>query len=123
MKRSLQLALLLSMAGCAAAGTGASDPFAGGGREDTVLLRVRNINFADARLYTIRRGASRQLLGSVGGKQDAEFTLDWEFSEPLRIEINLLAGPTCTTEELIVDPGDVLDLQIESVFNQSRFCR
>lgn len=120
MIRALLLATLLASSGCATAG--GSGPF-DGGREDSITLHVRNLNFADARLYTIRRSAARQLLGSVGGKQERDFTVDWQISEPLRIEIDLLAGPTCTTEELYVDPGDMLELQIEAVFGRSSFCR
>lgn len=123
MKRAPRLGLLLLVAACATAGSGDSPFGRGGDRPDSILLRVRNVNFADARLYTIRSGTSRKLLGSVNGKQDAEFTVSWPFSEPLRIEIDLLAGPSCTTEALYVDPGDVLELQIESVFGQTRMCR
>ena len=35
----------------------------------------------------------------------------------------MLAGPTCTTQPLDVQPGDILELQIQSMFNQSSFCR
>lgn len=120
MIRPLLVVLLLGASACASAG---SDPFGGGrGGEDSVTLHVRNLNFADARLYTIRRSSTRRLLGSVSGKQEQEFTIDWEFSEPLRIQIDLLAGPTCTTDELIVDPGDVLQLEIDAVFT-SAVCR
>ena len=91
-------------------------------RPDSVLLEVQNLNFSDARLYAIRDG-QRLSLGRVGGKQDARFTIPWRFSQDLRIEINLLAGPTCVTERLTVDRGDILELQISSVFSQSAFCR
>lgn len=121
MRRALLLASLVALSGCATAG-GGSDPFGNGGRADSIMLHVRNLNFADARLYAIRRAATRRLLGSVGGKQEREFTLDWDISEPLRIQIDLLAGPTCTTQEMIVDPGDQLELQIDAVFNRSSFC-
>jgi hypothetical protein len=39
------------------------------------------------------------------------------------IEIDMLAGPKCFTEELPVDPGDVLELQIASVFSSTAACR
>ncbi|MDA1102641.1 MAG: hypothetical protein O2956_03505 [Gemmatimonadetes bacterium] len=98
------------------------EPFTASGRPETIRIIVQNLNFADARLFAYRRGA-RSSLGSVGGKQDGEFSLPWRFPEPLRIEINLLAGPTCSTEEILVDPGDILELQISSVFSSSSFCR
>ncbi len=59
----------------------------------------------------------------VGGKEDAEFTLDWPITTPLRIEIDLLAGERCVTEELRADPGDIFELQIASVFHETRGCR
>ena len=44
-------------------------------------------------------------------------------SDPIRIRIEILAGPSCTTEELLADPGDVLELQIDQNFLHSRQCR
>lgn len=115
-------ALTLSTAGCASAGNQSASPFSEDGRPDSVRIEVLNLNFNDARLYALR-DAERLSLGTVGGKQDATFTIPWDFSQDLRIEINLLAGPTCTTEPLNVQPGDILELQIQSVFNRSSFCR
>ena len=87
-----------------------------------VGVEVQNLQKADARLYSIRDG-QRISLGTVGGKQDARFTVPWNFHQSLRIEINLLSGPTCTTRTLQVQAGDILELQISSVFTQSSFCR
>lgn len=88
---------------------------------NSITLIVQNQNFADVRLYALRQ-AGRESLGVVTGLSDEEFTLDWSFSEPLRIEIDMLAGPSCTTEELTADPGDIFELQIAPVFTESRFC-
>lgn len=102
----------------------APDPFGGSvARPTEIRLEVQNHNFQDARLYAIRDAGGRLSLGTVGGKQDATFSLDWNMVQELRIEINLLAGPTCTTETLHVYPGDILELQISAVFTQSSFCR
>ena len=60
--------------------------------EETIRLHVQNDNFMDARLYAIGL-SSRQLLGIVTGKQLAVIDIPWDFSQPLRIEIDLLAGP------------------------------
>lgn len=99
-----------------------AQPFAGADdRATTIRLIVQNRNFADARLYVLRRGA-RSALGTVGGKQDAEFTLDWLLPEPMQVEIDMLAGPRCVTQEMQVDPGDILELQIDAVFSQSSAC-
>jgi len=118
--------MLLLGTACASSGGArpgdASGPFAEGWRPQTVRLVVQNLNFSDARLYAIRTG-SRSILGVVGGKQDAEFVMEWLRSEPLRIEIDLLARPRCSTREMQVDPGDILELQIESVFSVDAVCR
>lgn len=124
-RRSATSALLLSvaLAGCASGGAGGSDsPFARGDRPNSVRIEVLNLNFQEARLYALR-DHERVSLGTVGGKQERTFTLPWNLHQDLRIEINLLAGPTCTTEALPVQAGDILELQISSVFSQSSFCR
>lgn len=125
------LLLVVATAGCLQTGR----PLSGGGsrsddpfgtsteRPNRIRIDVRNLNFQDARLYVIRGGGARRSLGSVGGKQDETFTVDWNMNDDIRIEINLLAGPTCTTRRMQVQPGDILELQINSVFSQSSFCR
>jgi len=113
----------LLLAGCQSSGSSyQSEPFTTGGQASEVHLIVQNRNFADVRLYALRRGR-REILGTVGGKTDAEYDIDWDLSDPLQIEIDLLAGPTCFTRELLVDPGDIIELQIAPTFSQSAACR
>jgi hypothetical protein len=90
-------------------------------RPSTVRLLVQNRNFSDARLYAESRG-ERTTLGTVTGKRDAEFILDWPAHDPLQIIIDMIAGPRCTTQEMLVDPGDTLELQIAVVFSDTT-CR
>ncbi len=87
------LAVVL-VAGCGSSGRTVStrQPFTDA-NASTVRLIVQNRNFQDARLYYYRRGA-RMALGVVTGKRDAEFVIDWDFPDAMRIEINLLAGLT-----------------------------
>ena len=89
--------------------------------EGTIRVHVQNDNFMDARLYAVGL-SSRQHLGIVVGKQQAVLEIPWDFSMPLRIEIDLLAGPKCTTRTIDADPGDILDLRIESVLSRSAAC-
>ncbi len=105
------LACLLSgaIAGCGG-GSNIRNPFEAS--EDLVHIQVLNRNFADATLHAVVTGARRRL-GRVTGHGNATFRLDWPYSRSLRIEIDLLAGRTCVTRELNVDPGDVIELQIE----------
>jgi hypothetical protein len=71
------LALLLCLSACApmgrpiGGGGGGSDPFAGGSRPtpQDIELRVRNLNFNDARLYAVS-GGSRRRLGQVSALSD-----------------------------------------------------
>ncbi len=115
-RRALLAALLVwSAGGCGAAGrlVEREDPFLRAEPEATeVRVHVLNRNFSDARLYAI--GLSKRIrLGVVQGKGEAVFSIPWDFSEPLRIEIDLLAGPKCVTRAIEADPGDTFDLQIK----------
>ncbi len=126
MRRTLCVwAIALTASACAGAGQRvAQDPFVGGGGTPTaVRIHVDNRNFSDARLYAVTDGGQRRLIGIVNGKREAAYTLPWTFPRDLRIEIDLLAGRTCSTAALMVDPGDVLELQILSDFSASSFCR
>lgn len=115
------LSALAALAGCSTLSGSAPDPFAGPENEDVVRLYVQNDNFYDARLSTIIDGVRRQI-GYVGGHQDAVFDFTYRFANTIRVEIDILAGPTCTTDPIEVDPGDTLQLQIMSATDSS-FCR
>lgn len=123
--RTALVALALATAACATGNPMQSDgPFsAGGGERDMVTIDVLNNNFSDATLWALRSDAERIRLGSVTGKTDARFTIPWRFSEPMRIEIDMVAGPRCVTDNINVDPGDVLQLEIQPVFQQTAGCR
>ena len=90
--------------------------------EDQVRIEVENRNFNDVTVWAIAQGGQRTRLGTVRGKSDSVFTMPWEFSLPLRLELDLVAGPRCTTEELPVDPGDSLLLQVQPDFLATRAC-
>ena len=118
-------ALALVAAGCATSGAmERPDPFSGSmaGRQE-IQIKVLNLNFSDATIRAIVRGGRRLYLGAVTGKREAVFNVPWDFSEPLRLEIDMVAGPRCTTEELMVDPGDLLELQIAIEFYNTPGCR
>lgn len=120
------LAVLLVL-GLSACGGGRSqlnaDPFGAASEgPQTVGIHVTNLNFQEARLWAVST-SGRQRIGTVGGKADAVYRIPWNFSQPLQIEIDLLAGPSCTTEPLQVDPGDELQLQIEVDLSRQTRCR
>ena len=113
------LALLLG----ACALPGHADPFSEAqDGPQRVTLHVRNLNFAEVTLWAVAR-TGRHRLGTIGGKQDGVYSLTWRVSEPLQIEMDLLAGPRCWTEELMVDAGDILDLEIEMDVRQMYNCQ
>ena len=125
MRKTLtSLAALIVIAACATPGrvVERGQPFTRDAvTEGTIRLHVQNDNFMDARLYALG-SSSRQPLGIVVGKQQAVLEIPWDFSKPLRIEINLLAGPKCITDTIEADPGDILDLRIEPVLSRSAAC-
>ena len=119
--RAMVLAAVVVLAGCATRG-GNGNPPGIPGLEDQIEIRVINNNFSDARLYAVHPGG-REYIGALTGKTEANYTLDWDWSHTLAIEISLLAGGTCTTEELIVDPGEALFLSIDSTMSTMANCR
>jgi hypothetical protein len=121
----LFLPLLLVVAGCGSTGrqVAGADPFAqGADAAAEIRIRVRNSNFYDATL-TALGDMGRRRLGTVGGNQTATFTTPWTFTGALRLQIDLLAGPTCTTEAITVSPGDQVTIDIASDFSLTTYCR
>jgi len=121
----LCLPLLLAAGGCGSTGRplAGADPFAQGGAVAAeIRIVVRNMNFYDATI-TAMGDTGRRRLGTVGGNQTTTFTTPWSFTGGLRLQIDLLAGPTCTTEMITVSPGDQLTIDIASDFNLTTYCR
>ncbi len=117
---------LLAMTACASGGPRRSgSPFSDDLAErEEVRISIQNRNFSDVTLWTLVRDGRRQRLGTVTGKSEAVFTVPWRFSEPMRIEFDFVAGPRCTTENIDVDPGDTLELQISTDLAMMRdWCR
>jgi hypothetical protein len=122
-RRVLVGGLALLLVGCGTRGPRANaDPFDGSGvGVPQIRLRVRNQNFYDATI-TALGDATQRRLGVVGGNQTSVFTMPWEFTSGLRVRIDLLAGPSCTTETIQVNPGDDIDFQIPPDLGTSGFC-
>lgn len=114
--------LLLVLSACGGMSASTNDPFAEDGRQ-AIRIHVRNNNFYDARISALLQGTPRRQLGTVGGKTEAILTLPLQYSRDLRLEIDLLAGPTCVTESIPVDPGDDLQLDILAEPIGQDFCR
>lgn len=93
-----------------------------GGTPAEIRIRVRNSNFYDATLTAVGDQSTRRL-GTVGGNSSAVFTTPWRFTSGLRIQIDLLAGPTCTTDTITMSPGETLELEIPPDFRTATTCR
>lgn len=106
-------ALPLLFAGCFSSLGGSRDPFheRPGGEDGQILVRVENQNFGDAVVHA-SRGGERVRLGSVIGKSEEIFTMDWRFSLSLEFEVNIVGGGRCLVPPLSVDPGDRIWVKI-----------
>jgi hypothetical protein len=108
------------LAGCAAGGANTT-PLPEDRAENVVRIYVTSLAFSDATIYGVIQG-DRRRLGQVTGKREIVFTMPLLFPSEMYLEIDFLAGPTCYTERMIVDPGDHLELIIQSE-NRSLNCR
>ncbi len=111
------MALAGASSGCTSS---RSAPLAGPG-EVTINIQVENRAVENATVHAIWRGR-RLRLGTVIGLTTAEYTVDLEGSVLLRFEIDLLAGPKCATEQMWVDPGDIIVVEITPQYLDSASC-
>jgi hypothetical protein len=114
MKRlATTLVLAALAAGCAASGgRGSGNPFGDDGPPRQIRLIVTNHDFNDATLDAFR-DAERIRLGVVTGKTEETFTLPWPTTQTLQLRISLLSAGDCLTDAITVDPGEVIELQIQ----------
>lgn len=98
--------------GCAAGG-GESNPFSADQTQREIKIIIKNQAFMDATVYAVSTGGMRRL-GQVTGKRETVFTMSWPGPSDLYLEIDILAGPRCRTERMLVDPGDEVELIIET---------
>lgn len=116
-------ALTLSIVGCATAFP-VDDPFEGGTVSTSIRLDVENRNFYDATIYVIEDQGRARRVGDVVGNGNRSFQVPWTFAASMSFRIDLLAGGTCTTPPVMVNPGETLGLQIVSdVQSSSAYCR
>ncbi len=114
--RTSAAALLLAALGpallgaCAWGGTGFRPPGEASAGYEEIEILVRNANFNQVTVYTVRSGAQRRL-GIVAGKDEAVFKTDWNYPD-LQLRVKFLAGPDYFTETLPVSPGERLELTI-----------
>jgi hypothetical protein len=101
------------LVGCAGGGS-ASNPFQQPSqREQEVKIFVLNLAFMDATVWSVTNGGRRRL-GQVTGKRETVFTVPLTHTVEMYLEVDILAGPRCFTERLFVDPGDHLELELNT---------
>jgi hypothetical protein len=110
--RSAIVCLALLVGGCATAARPKSNLASEEARDRSVRVYATNLNFSDATLWAVIQG-NRRRMGILTGKTEEVFVLPWPTSLDLQIEIDLLAGPRCTTRTMAVDPGDDIELVID----------
>jgi hypothetical protein len=106
------LAVLFLLAGCAGGGS-QDNPFSGSAERKEIKLSITNLDFNQATVYAITSG-SRQRVGRVMGKKEEEFIIPMYSTSDFYLEIDILAGPRCRTERVTVQPGDHLELTIQT---------
>ena len=100
------------LSGCAA-GMGGSNPFSAERDEPEIKIFITNLAFSDVTVHAVMNGGRRRL-GQITGKNENVFTLPLRTPSEMYLEIDFLAGPTCLTERMVVDPGDHLELIIQN---------
>lgn len=121
-RASLLLILAPLAGGCFQNPPPSATPFGEEPADRSIRIFVTNLNFMDATLWALTPG-TREKLGVVTGKREAIYTLPWRNYTDLKIEIDILAGPRCTTEALPVDPGDDIELIIDQDMINSPLCK
>jgi hypothetical protein len=116
--------VVLSLPACTVASRPPADPFSGGSvgearpssgsdRESrTVSVHVRNVNFSDATVYLSEPG--RRRLGRVTSSQTRTFQVSTVGLTTVRFRAELSGGTNCTTWYVEANPGEDIDLLIDS---------
>lgn len=105
---AIVLAVAALLSGCSSRGETRS--------EERVTIVVDNQNFYDATVY-LRWYSDRRRLGNVTGYTKREFDTTWHGPE-LQVEVDLLAGGTYRGDQVPVNPGETV--QVELPANLSR---
>ena len=98
--------------GCAAGGA-ASNPFSQDQTAREIKIYITNMAFMDATIYAVTNGGRRRL-GRVVGTRETVFTMPLQVPSEMYLEVDLLAGPRCRTERILVDPGDQVEFTIQT---------
>lgn len=122
MLRILTAATLLLIAASACAPR--AEPIFGSGPDGarTITIRVANRNFDDATVWAFRYNERRRA-GTVGAKSTEDLNVQWANPAPLRVEIRLIGGQTCSSREIQMQPGDVVSVEVPQNLRSDPVCR
>jgi hypothetical protein len=92
--------------------------------QDSVYVQVSNNQFYDARVYVLFEGGARYSLGMIVGHMKGEVTpVLWQ-PRPMVFEISFIAQEGLYySDEVVVDPGDMVFLSIPPNIGSSAFFR
>ncbi len=79
--------------------------------DDSVTITVVNDNYYDAGVYAQYEGGIRDRLGTVTGNTSQTFKIRYH-PRLLIMRMHLIGVGTALSNELTVDPGDVLELRL-----------
>ena len=85
----------------------ARNPFDGSlaqGQEDRLSIHIQNKNFNDVTVFPVSSG-QRVHVGSVTGKTDGNFRLNWNYAGAVSFQKRVVGGRDCNTAPIAVDPG------------------
>lgn len=88
--------------------------------DDSISVVVVNRNFLDANIYISYVGSGRRRLGTARGSNQARFRTRWLPNE-LQFQIDLIGAGQYCTEMMIVNPGDVVELELPVNLERSAF--
>jgi len=92
--------------------------------DDSVYVQVSNDQFYDARVYVLYEGGARYSLGLITGHMKSAVTpVLWQ-PRPMLFEISFIAREGLYySEEVVVDPGDMVFVSIPPNIGSSAFFR
>ncbi len=100
--------LLVATSACSTRGSGS--PFTGTTNAQ-IVIEVNNQGFNQATVW-ILSSSGEQRLGTLNGKVQRSFTVQWPRSDYLRLRVRVMGQRGFTTAQQLVLPGDNVELRI-----------
>ena len=105
------VAIALLAAGCGGGGGGSTSSAPPVDASDALTISIRNDQMDVASVVLFINEVPRRL-GEVRGLGRRTFQVPMERSEPVSMAFNLALGARCITRDLVLGPGDRIDVEI-----------